>query len=49
MDSGERGLVGAVRARRSGLLALPASVLDLWPVELAALVAGIACPLVIVR
>ena len=49
MDSGERALVGAVRARRSGLLALPASVLDLWPVELAALVAGIACPLVIVR
>jgi len=49
MDIGEQALVGAVRARRSGLLALPASVLDVWPVELAALVAGIACPLVIVR
>ncbi len=49
LDIARPALVGAVRARRSGLLALPASALDVWPVELAALVADVACPVVIVR
>lgn len=49
LDLAQQTLVGAVRERRSGMLALPVSALAAWPVELAALVEDIECPLVIVR
>lgn len=49
LDFAQQALVGAVRERRSGMLALPASALEAWPVELAALVEDVECPVVIVR
>lgn len=49
LDIAQPALVGAVRERRSGMLALPASAFEAWPVELAALVEDVECPVVIVR
>lgn len=42
-------LVAVVRAQRSAMLALPASVLTAWPMDMDALLAGLFCPLVLAR
>ncbi len=39
----------AVRSRKAGLLALPASLVAAWPIDLATLSAAVRCPLVISR
>lgn len=45
----QRALIAEVRSRRTALLALPAPALSEWPIDLAALIANLACPLVIAR
>jgi hypothetical protein len=42
-------LVAVVRTQRSAILALPASALTAWPMEMDALLAGLICPLVLAR
>ncbi len=45
----QRALIAAVRARGGLVLTLPEPALAAWPLDLAALVTAIACPLVIAR
>jgi len=45
----QAALVAVVRSQRSAMLALPASALTAWPMDLDALLAGLICPLVLAR